>query len=181
MRVQENQLRHIEFLWDLNKPLPHIKPRTDVVVRPAKLRDEKSLQKMIVEAYLPEWSWWIKQVGGKERARADLMSYVRDFLRRPKKHIFVAEVESTIVGLCGAAKYSNRTGTIGYGVAVSPRHRGGGIGSMLLFSALDWLKRSGVRFATLEEETFSLKNKDMPLVSLYEKFGGRIIRDKLAS
>jgi GNAT superfamily N-acetyltransferase len=64
------------------------------------------------------------------------------------------------------------------GVAVSPRYRGGGIGSMLLFSALDWLKRSRVRYATLEEETFSYRNKDIPAFSLYQKFGGLIIRDE---
>ena len=106
------------------------------------------------------------------------MSYVRDFLRDPKKRIFVSEARNTIVGLCGAAKYNNRTGTIGYGVAVPPEFRGRGIGSMLLFSALNWLKRSGVRWVTLEEETFSSKHEDVPAVLLYLKFGGKIIRDK---
>jgi GNAT superfamily N-acetyltransferase len=178
MRGNRHERRRIEFLWDLKDSLPHTKFRDDVIVRLAKRKDEKSLGEMIVEAYLPEWSWWVRQVGGKERARADLMTYVRDFVRHPGKHVFVSEVENAIAGLCGAAKYGSRTGTIGYGVAVSPRHRGGGIGSMLLFSALDWLKRSKVRFATLEEETFSYKNKDAPAVSLYRKFGGLIIRDE---
>ncbi len=50
---------------------------------------------------------------------------------------------------------------------------------MLLYSALDWLKRSGVRFATLEEETFTYKKKDAPAIFLYKKFGGRIIQARL--
>lgn len=171
-----NERHRTEFLWDLEEPLPDTKFRADVVVRPARLRDEKSIEEMVVEAYLPEWSWWVKQVGGKKRARTDLMFYVRDYLRHPKKRIFVSEIEKTIVGLCGAARYSNRTGTIGYGAVVLPGYRRIGIGSMLLYSALDWLKRSGVRFATLEEETFTYKKKDAPAIFLYKKFGGKIIQ-----
>ena len=106
------------------------------------------------------------------------MSYVRQFLREREKRIFVAEEGEKIVGFCGAAKYNRGTGTIGYGVAVLPQFRGRGAGSMLLWTALHWLKKSGVRLATLEEGTFGFENKDGTAVLLYKNLGGVIIRDQ---
>jgi GNAT superfamily N-acetyltransferase len=81
--------------------------------------------------------------------------------------------------LCGAAKYDRGTGTIGYGVAVLPDFRKRGIGSMLLLAALDWLRKSGVRLVTLEEETFTFANKDSPAIFLYKSLGGKIISDQI--
>jgi GNAT superfamily N-acetyltransferase len=83
--------------------------------------------------------------------------------------------------LCGAAEYDRGTGTIGYGVAVLPSFRKRGIGSMLLLAALDWLRKSGVRLVTLEEETFTFANKDSPAIFLYKGLGGKIISDQIFS
>ena len=106
------------------------------------------------------------------------MSYVIEFLRDGKKRIFVAEEGGKIIGFSGAAKYNRGTGTIGYGVAVLPGFRKRGIGSVLLLAALDWLKKSGVRFVTLEEETFGFANQDTPAMALYKSLGGKIISDQ---
>jgi ribosomal protein S18 acetylase RimI-like enzyme len=172
------KIRSIEFLWDLREPLPKVGSKDKVTIKAAVPKDRERLRKIVVEAYLPEWSWWVRQVGGKERARADLMSYVSEFLRDRKKRIFVAEEREKIAGFCGAAKYNRSTGTIGYGVAVLPRLRGRGIGSILLRTALDWLKKSGVRLVTLEEATFGFENKDSSAILLYKKLGGMIIKDQ---
>ncbi len=172
------KIRSIEFLWDLEEPLTKVRSKNKVTIKAAVPKDRERLRKIVVEAYLPEWSWWVRQVGGKERARADLMSYVSEFMRDRKKRIFVAEEGEKIVGFCGAAKYNKDTGTIGYGVAVLPRFRRRGIGSILLLTALDWLKKSGVALVTLEEPTFGFENKDSPAVLLYKNLGGRIIRDR---
>ena len=48
---------------------------------------------------------------------------------------------------------------------------------MLLLTAFNWLKKSDVRFVTLEEETFGFENKDTPAIFLYKSFGGMIIKD----
>jgi ribosomal protein S18 acetylase RimI-like enzyme len=173
------KLRNIEFLWDLEEPLPKARSKSKAVIRAASPKDRERLRKIVVEAYLPEWSWWVRQIGGEERARADLMSYVGEFLQDRNKRIFVAEDGEKIIGFCGAAKYSRGTGTIGYGVAVLPGFRKRGIGSMLLLAALDWLKKSRVRFVTLEEETFSFANKDSPAIFLYKSLGGKIIGDQV--
>src|SRR2546428_14176313 len=175
------KIRSIEFLWDLEEPITKPRSKDKVTIKAAVPKDRERLRKIVVEAYLPEWSWWVRQVGGRERARADLMSYVSEFLRDRKKRIFVAEEGEKIVGFCGAAKYDRGTGTIGYGVAVLPRFRRRGIGSMLLRTALDWLKKSGVRFVTLEEETLGFANKDIPAVFLYKSLGGKIISDQTFS
>ncbi|TMI14548.1 GNAT family N-acetyltransferase [Candidatus Bathyarchaeota archaeon] len=175
------KLRNIGFLWDLEEPLPKSGPKKKAGIRAATRKDSERLRKIVVDAYLPEWSWWVRQIGGKERARADLMSYVSKFLRDRKKRIFVAEDSETIIGFCGAAKYDRGTGTIGYGVAVLPGFRKRGIGSMLLLAALDWLKNSGVRFVTLEEETFGFANQDTPAMILYKSLGGKIISDHHAT
>jgi ribosomal protein S18 acetylase RimI-like enzyme len=175
------KLRNIGFLWDLEETLPKSRSRNKTAIRAATPKDRELLRKIVVEAYLPEWSWWVRKIGGRERARADLMSYVSEFLRDRKKRIFVAEDGEKIIGFCGAAKYGRGTGTIGYGVAVLPGFRKRGIGSMLLLAALDWLKKSGVRFATLEEETFSFPNRDSPAIVLYKSFGGKIISDQIFS
>ena len=172
------KIRSIEFLWNLKEPLPKVRSKNKVTIKVAVPRDKERLRKIVVEAYLPEWSWWVRQVGGKERARADLMFYVSEFLRDSKKRIFVAEEGEKIVGFCGAAKYNRGTGTIGYGVAVLPRFRTRGIGSILLRTALDWLKKSGVRLVTLEEATFGFENKDSPALLLYNNLGGMIIKDQ---
>lgn len=172
------KIRSIEFLWDLEEPLPKVRSRDKVTIKAATPGDKERLGKIVVEAYLPEWAWWVRQVGGKKKARADLMSYVGEFLRDRKKRIFVAEEGEEIVGLCGAAKYNRGTGTIGYGVAVLPRFRKRGIGSILLVTALDWLKRSGVKLVTLEEATFGLENRDSPAIRLYKNLGGEIIKDQ---
>jgi ribosomal protein S18 acetylase RimI-like enzyme len=173
--------RNIGFLWDLAEPLPKSRPKNNVTIRVAIPKDRRRLRKIVVEAYLPEWSWWVRKIGGKKRARDDLMSYISEFLRDRKKRIFVAEDGETIIGFCGAAKYDRGTGTIGYGVAVLPSFRKRGIGSMLLLAALDWLKKSGVRFVTLEEETFGFANQDSPAILLYKSLGGKIISDQIFS
>jgi GNAT superfamily N-acetyltransferase len=172
------KIRSIEFLWDLEEPRPKVRSKNKVIIRAAVPKDRERLRKIVVEAYLPEWSWWVRQVGGKKKARFDLMSYVSEFMRDRKKRIFIAEESGKIAGFCGAAKYNRSTGTIGYGVAVLPRFRRGGIGSILLRTALDWLKKSGVRLVTLEEATFGFENKDNPAVLLYKNLGGRIIKDQ---
>ncbi len=172
------KVRNIGFLWDLGEPLPKSRSKNKVTIRAAIPKDRGRLRKIVVEAYLPEWSWWVREIGGKERARADLMSYVSELLRDREKRIFVAEVGEMIIGFCGAAKYDRGTGTIGYGVAVLPGFRKRGIGSMLLLAALNWLKKSRVRFVTLEEETFGFANQDSPAILLYESLGGKIISDQ---
>jgi ribosomal protein S18 acetylase RimI-like enzyme len=172
------KIRSIEFLWDLEEPLPKVRSKDQVTIKGAAPKDREHLRKIVVEAYLPEWSWWVRQVGGKERARSDLMSYVDEFLRDRKKRIFVAQEGEKMVGFCGAAKYNRGTGTIGYGAAVLPRFRRIGIGSRLLQTALDWLKKSGVRLVTLEEATFGFENKDSPAILVYKNLGGTIIKDQ---
>jgi ribosomal protein S18 acetylase RimI-like enzyme len=172
------KFRSIEFLWDLEAPLPKVRSKNKVTIKAAVPKDKERLRKIVVEAYLPEWSWWVRQIGGKERARADLMSYVSEFLRDREKRIFVAEEGEKIVGFCGAANYDRSTGTIGYGVAVLPRFRRRGIGSILLRTALDWLRKSGVRLVTLEKATFGFENRDSPAILLYENLGGTIIKDQ---
>ena len=176
--VKKLKIRSVEFLWDLTNPLPNVRIMDKAAVRAAGPNDIVSLRRIVVEAYLPDWSWWVGQIGGRERARADLMSYLSEFIRSRRKRIFVARENGEITGFCGAAKYNKRTGTIGYGVAVLPAYRGRGIGSMLLFTALAWLKKSGVRYVTLEEETFGFENKDTSAVRLYRRFGGQVIRDQ---
>jgi len=171
------KLRNVGFLWDLKEPLPDVGAKNKAAIRAAKPKDRERLRKIVVEAYLPEWSWWVRQVGGKERARADLTSYVSEFLRDRKKRIFVAEKGGKIIEFCGAAKYDRGTGTIGYGVAVLPGFRRKGVGSMLLLTAFDWLKKADARFVTLEEETFGFENKDTPAIFLYKSLGGTIIKD----
>ncbi|TMH95609.1 GNAT family N-acetyltransferase [Candidatus Bathyarchaeota archaeon] len=177
----KSKIRSIGFLWDLREPLPKVRSKNKDAIRAALPKDRERLGKIVVEAYLPEWSWWVRQMGGKERARADLMSYVDEYLRDRKKRIFVAEEGEKIVGLCGAAIYNRRTGTIGYGVAVLPGFRRKGIGSMLLLAAFEWLKKASVRFVTLEEETSGFENKDTPAIFLYKSLGGKIISDQPAS
>ena len=105
------------------------------------------------------------------------MSYVSEFLRNHDKRIFVAEEGEKILGFCGAAKYNRGTGTIGYGVAVLPQFRGRGAGSILLWTALDWLKKAGVRLVTLEEPTFGFENRNSSAMLLYKSLGGKIIKD----
>ena len=177
----KQKIRNIGFLWDLREPLSKIRSKDKVTIKAATPKDEGRLRKIVLESYLPEWSWWVRNIGGKKKARADLMSYVSEFLRDRKKRIFVAEDGEKTIGFCGAAKYDRGTGTIGYGVAVLPGFRKRGIGSMLLLTALKWLKKSGVRFVTLEEETFSFANKDSPAIFLYKSLGGKIISDHIFS
>jgi GNAT superfamily N-acetyltransferase len=175
------KIRNVGFLWDLQEPSPKVRWKDKVAIKTATLKDKVRLGKIVVATYLPEWSWWVRQVGGKQGARADLMSYVTEFLLDRKKRIFVAEEGGKIIGFSGAAKYNRGTGTIGYGVAVLPGFRKRGIGSMLLLAALDWLKKSGVRFVTLEEETFGFANQDTPAIVFYKSLGGKIISDQPAT
>src|SRR5712664_4728089 len=175
------KVRNIGFLWDLGELLPQSRSKSKITIRVGIPEDSRRLRKIVVEAYLPEWSWWVRKIGGKKRARVDLMSYISEFLRDRKKRIFVAEDGEKIIGLCGAAKYDRGTGTIGYGVAVLPGFRKRGIGSELLLAALDWLKKSRVRFVTLEEDTFSFVKQDSPAIFLYKSLGGKIISDQTFS
>lgn len=66
-----DKLRGIEFLWDLREPLPRVESKNKVTIKNGMPKDSGRLRKIVVEAYLPEWAWWVSQVGGKEQARAD--------------------------------------------------------------------------------------------------------------
>src|SRR5207245_135324 len=101
----------VGFLWDLEEPLHLFRTKNKSAIRAAAPRDKERLRKIVVEAYLPEWSWWVRKIGGKERARVDLMSYVSEFLRDRNKRIFVAEAGEKIIGFSGAAKHNRGTGT----------------------------------------------------------------------
>jgi hypothetical protein len=65
-----DKLRGIEFLWDLREPLPKVRSKDKVRIKAATPKDSGRLRKIVVEAYLPEWAWWVRQIGGKEQARA---------------------------------------------------------------------------------------------------------------
>jgi len=74
MKTQPN-IRNIEFVWDLEEPVAKVRPKKKVTIKAGVSKDRERLRKIVVEAYLPEWSWWVRQVGGRERARADPVSY----------------------------------------------------------------------------------------------------------
>ena len=49
------KIRSIEFLWDLEEPLPKVRSKNKVTIKAAAPRDRERLRKIVVEAYLPEW------------------------------------------------------------------------------------------------------------------------------
>jgi len=68
---KNRKVRNIGFLWHLEEALPESRSKNKGTIRAALPRDRGLLRKIIVEAYLPEWSWWVRKIGGKEKARDD--------------------------------------------------------------------------------------------------------------
>lgn len=169
------QYKRMDLRWDLGKPLFPL--FQEYSIREASVSDFPKLSEIAVEAYLPEWTWWVNSVGGIERARAELCAYFHDFLEHPMKRIFITEESTAIVGFVGANAAVN-PGTLGYGVAVLPEFRRKGRGTALLAKALSWLRGTGVTEARLEEGTVSPLDQDTPAVRLYLKLGARVISEQ---
>src|SRR5450432_552875 len=87
------------------------------------------------------------EVEGVEICEGDSPEEIREFLLRNPGLSRVAEEHGTLVGavLCG---HDGRRGWI-YHIAVSPAHRGQGVGKLLLDDCVQGLHRSGIKRAII--------------------------------
>ena len=100
------------------------------------------IRKMRIEDYEQVYALWLSCAGMGLNNLDDSRDGIRRFLSRNPETCFVAEDEEGIAGVILAGN-DGRRGTI-YHTAVSPAHRGKGIGRSLAETALEALRNLGI-------------------------------------
>jgi RimJ/RimL family protein N-acetyltransferase len=137
-----------------------------VVIRRAQPGDAAALVALAEAVGSEPEGWLISE--SRWRSAGDERRYLRAVRRHPDAAVFVAEVETEIVGRLSISRdphpASRHVADLGLMVATSARRRG--VGLALLEQAAEWAQASGVR--KLELHVFPYNE---PAIRLYEKFG----------
>ncbi|RKY04844.1 ribosomal-protein-alanine N-acetyltransferase [Candidatus Poribacteria bacterium] len=124
----------------------------EVRIERAERRDLAGIMRIERASFSMPWSRW---------------AFLRDLLSR-HAHLFVAKIGDEVVGYVDIW-ITEEEGHI-TNLAVSPRHRRKGIGSMLLKHALDYARSKGVKKVWLE-----VRRSNLAAQRLYAKFGFKAI------
>ncbi|HXF97202.1 MAG TPA: GNAT family N-acetyltransferase [Gaiellaceae bacterium] len=137
-------------------------------VRRAEPKDAPALV-ALAEAVAREEGRWIL-ASDSWRSLGEERRYLRGVRRHPDAAVFVAEVDGVVVGRLSLARDPHPASrhVADLGLMVDAAHRRRGIGRLLLETAVDWARASGIR--KLELHVFPW---NVPALRLYESFGFR--------
>ncbi len=100
------------------------------------------------------------------KKRKDARWYMRWLYRRDSNGIFVAKIDDEIVGFIACdSNWDYEFGAI-HEIAVRKNFQGKGIGSKLLKTGIDYLKKKGLRYVELY-----VGEKNIRAINFYKKFG----------
>ena len=123
---------------------------------------------VFVESVTPYWDWRIEEQGGEDAAADNF----REGLKKGERWIS-GYVGKQIVGFSGLIPDYYRQGEARFrGTFVLPKHRGRGLGRIMMSEVEDWARKLGQKKMTVY--TFSYLDCLSPGALLYIKSGGKI-------
>ena len=138
--------------------------RMDITIRPARPGDIPRMAELLSELFALESDF----TADLEKQRDGLSYLIADPTGRSR--LFVAEYAGTIVGLASvqiliSTAEGGRVGLV-EDVIVDQRHRGAGIGTLLLDSIVVWSRKNGLRRLQLLSD-----EENLPAVNFYIRNG----------
>ncbi|MDD5181904.1 MAG: GNAT family N-acetyltransferase [Candidatus Nanoarchaeia archaeon] len=145
-----------------------------MIIRTAKIKDLPAFTKRDLMLKKDQNRYYKKYsaLAGEKSLVKETKKFLKGKLNSKKSRIFIAEANGKIIGICMAElekrppifKYRNN-GFI-ESVYVLPVFRGKGIGTLLLKSAIKWLKKNKMSFITL-----AVHEQNIPAINAYKKSG----------
>ena len=158
--------RDFRMTWNLGEV--SITPNKQVEIKEMTEKTASDLADVFVESIKPYWDWRIEEQGGEDAA----IENFREGLRKGERWIS-GSVGKEIVGFSGLVPDYYRPGEARFrGTFVLPKHRGRGLGRIMMGEAEDWARKLGQKKMTVY--TFSYLDCLAPGVLLYIKSGGKI-------
>ncbi|MGE7603194.1 N-acetyltransferase family protein [Peribacillus sp. NPDC097675] len=139
------------------------------IVRTGKIEDSDSILD-IQKSVVSEGEFLIPLAPEFNNTYSQQREWVQSILENEKETLIVAEKEGEIIGWIVFQMTKNRmrlshTGT--FGMMISKRYRGLGIGSMLLKALLDWAENH----PSIEKVSLGVFSSNHGALSLYKKMG----------
>jgi len=158
--------RDFRFTWNLGE-VSNV-PNKQVEIKEITEKTAGDLADSFVESIKPYWDWRIEEQGGED-AVADNF---RDSLKKGERWIS-GSIGKQIVGFSGLIPDYYRPGEARFrGTFVLPKHRGRGLGRIMMSEAEEWARKLGQKKMTVY--TFSYLDCLAPGALLYIKSGGKI-------
>ena len=158
--------RDFRVTWNLGE-VSNV-PNKQVEIKEITEKMVGDLADTFVESIKPYWDWRIEEQGGKD-AVADNF---REGLKKGERWIS-GSIGKQIVGFSGLIPDFYKPGETRFrGTFVLPKHRGRGLGRIMMSEAEDWARKLGQKKMTVY--TFSYLDCLAPGALLYIKSGGKI-------
>lgn len=159
--------RALTLVWDLTGSPWSPESSSAAEVRGSDGYPPELLAQLYVEGMRPYWDWWIDERGGAEAYAQRVATHFASPLANDELWL-VGELGGSAAGLVGATELGEEEADF-EGVYVLPAHRGRGVGSVLLRSALDRVRGRSPRMVV--GETTTLLDADLPSIRLYRRSG----------
>jgi GNAT superfamily N-acetyltransferase len=121
---------------------------------------------VLVQGLRPYWDWWLEEEGGSEAVRERAANWLKECA------CLMAKTDNTAVGVTGIVPDPEAGEAQFLGVIVLPHFRKKGVGSALMYAALDKAKQLG--YKRLVVHTMAYLDALAPGAVLYLKSGGKI-------
>lgn len=154
----------MKIVWDLTKPMPKLSLNKKIVIKPVfqnRLRE-------VGEILVITWGGFIKSPDVTERR---VGPYLSAGLEQP----LIAYLENKSVGcVCPRLDVESKIGILDGGVHVLPKYRRKHIGTTLLLTALQWLKKHGMKAAKVTPFNPKGEKAIHRAIVFYMSTGGKI-------
>ncbi len=157
-------MTEVRVIWDLTKTFPDLEKNEKVVVKPVGKDQLTEVGRILVVT----WGGFIKD---PETTRKWVEPKMDSGLEQP----FIAYLESKPIGaVCPLLDRESKSGRLDGGVHVLPEYRRQHIGTMLLLTALNWLKDNGMREAWVTPWNLESETATKRAIAFYLSNGGTI-------
>jgi len=158
--------RILRIAWDPIK-IPEEKSfNQEVSVVEVSKNDVEEASHVLVQGLQPYWDWWLEEEGGNEAVLEKATEWMK------QGTCLIAKINKKAVGVTGIVPHPEADEARFLGVMVLPNFRMKGIGSALMYAALNKAKQLG--YKRLVVHTTAYLDALAPGAVLYLKSGGKI-------
>lgn len=159
--------RILRIAWEPTE-IPEMKSfDQEIKVAEVSKRDVEEAAHVFVQGLRPYWDWWLEEEGGVEAVQKKTTEWMKQCIC-----LLTAKIDNRAVGVTGIVPYHGVNEARFLGVTVLPEFRMQGIGSALMYAALNKAKQLGCK--RLVVHTMAYLHALAPGAVLYLKSEGKI-------